>query len=123
MVIPGEPDLQTTGRTFWPLNEQMHKAISRIIGQPGQHATIAVGKEDPVAIRVADVHDPPIDTDQAFGLDLDLMRSLPCYAEPALIDEEIQDRISSLLASGRPKPTRLLEAHRIDPKRKKRGPE
>lgn len=123
MVTPGEPFLQTTSRQFRSIEEQMHRTVSRLVGQPDQHATVATGKDSPVEFKVTTLGEPAITPEQAFGLDLDLMRSLPCYAEPQLIKEEIRDRVAGLLAPVQSVPTPIRDDHRSgkQPPRKKRG--
>lgn len=114
-VVPGEPFLQTTGRQFYNLDEQIHKVISRLILQPPQHATLAIGKDVPIEFRVADVVEPSISYKQTLGLDLDLMQALPYYAPPRLIEEEIHERMRALRPPrhrGKKKPTPLLDIHK-----------
>jgi len=114
MVVPGDPFLQTTGRQFYSIDEQLHKVISRLVGQPDQHATVAVGKDCPIEFKVTTLHEPAITYEQTKGLDLELMRSLSYYAEPALIEEEIRDRSSRLLAAVHPLPTPIREIDRVE---------
>ena len=113
MVVPGDPFLQTTGRQFYSIDEQLHKVVSRLVSQPDQHATVAVGKDYPIEFKVTTLHEPAITYEQTKGLDLELMRSLPYYAEPALIEEEIRDRSSRLLAAVHPLPTPIREIDRV----------
>jgi hypothetical protein len=102
-VVPGDPFQQVTGRQFYSIDEQMHKATSHIIKQPEQHAIIAVGKDVPINFRVFDLYEPAITHKQALGLDLEVMRTLPHYTEPHLIEEEIRDRVAGLLEHQQPK--------------------
>lgn len=102
MVQPGEPELQLSSVQFENLEEQLYRHVSRMIRKPQQEAVIALGKEMPVEFRVAHIEEPKIGTIQATEIDVDLMRSLPFYSPPSVIEEEIRDRHAALLAAPPP---------------------
>ncbi len=106
MVLPDEPREVVTSRSFMPIAEQLYEHVSRMIRKPQQEAVFAFRKEDPTDFRVADVPDAGGDTETLEGYKLDVMRSLPCYTEPALLEQEIEDRHADLRRSALPAPTR-----------------
>jgi hypothetical protein len=98
MVLPGDPQQQLSSVQFENLEEQLYRHVSRMVGRPEREAVMAISKDDPVDFRVAHVENPKIGTIQANEIDIDLMRTLPFYSPPSVIEEEIRSRHAALLS-------------------------
>jgi len=99
MVQPTEPFLELSSVTIEPLQTQLHRYSSSMVRQPRQHALLAIGKDTPVAFRVADVHEPRLSEGQALTLDLDMMDAHHFFSRPEEIEHEIAERDRALLGA------------------------
>lgn len=112
-VLPDEPREVVTSRTFMPIAEQLYEHVSRMIRKPQQEAVFVYRKEEPIDFRVANVPDAQGDPETLEGYKLDIMESLPCYSEPALLDQEIADRHSDLIRGLIPPRTRPSDRKKL----------
>ncbi len=98
MVVPTEVFEELSSVQFEPLPTQLHRHTAALIGQPKQHAYFVLGKEPPIAFRVADVPDPAFTERQALLLDIDMWNDHPgVFSTASEIDDEIQERQRLLL--------------------------